>query len=105
VDDIERLLRRQDEADDDATRSPGSDDPGAVSFVGKTVAVGTYPTTAGRYFAVTPQDVTGAETEGGAGTVTGLSGTVLALHLGSTIPPAGTAVVVTRVDYRFVFAY
>ena len=105
MDDVERLLRRQDEADDDATRDRGAAGAGSPVILGKTTTVGTYPTTAGRYYWITPNDVTGAETEGGTGTLTGLSGRFLALNIGSAIPPSGTAVLCTWIGNRWVFNY
>lgn len=105
MDDVERLMRRQDDADDDATREAGPSGAGAPVVLGKTTTVGTYPTSAGRYYWVTPNDVTGAETEGGAGTLTADSGRFLALNVGGAIPPSGTPVVCTHVPHRWVFCY
>lgn len=105
MDDVERLLRRQDESDDDASRDEGSAGDGTPTFLGKTTTITTYPTTAARFYGVIPQDVTGTDTEGSTGTLTALTGTILALNLGGAIPPSGTAVICFRVDHRWCFVY
>lgn len=105
MDDLDRLRRRQDEADDAAARHVGLDDSGAPCLVGKTATVTTYPTTAGRFFAVTPHDVTGTESEGSTGTVTATAGRFYALHIGTTIPPVGTTVVCVHLAHRWAFQY
>lgn len=102
------LLRIQDRerwdglSNDEANPSPGS---GLVSFVGKTKTVGTYPTAAARYYAIEPEVVTGAETEGASATLTVRSGTVYALNIGTAIPASGTRVLVSFVSHRWVFRY
>ena len=105
-DDAEKL--RLDDAEfDQQSRDEGRETlEGSLSFVGKTVAISSYPSTAGKFYGVLPQTVTGDETEGASGTLTALGSTAqLALHVGSTAPPVNTEVFVTFVNYRYSFEY
>ncbi|WP_435021284.1 hypothetical protein TA3x_002293 [Tundrisphaera sp. TA3] len=74
-------------------------------IVAQTKALTTYPTAAQRFFACRPIMVLGAEVEGGLGTITADSATVLALNLGAGIPPSGTNVVLSYCANRWVFIY
>jgi hypothetical protein len=104
-DDAEKL-RLDDDAFDLRDRpSPQGDVEGAVSFTGVTVAITSYPTTAGKFYGVQPQVVTGTETEGSSGTLTNVGTPILAKHVGTTAPPVGTAVVCTFIPYRWQFEY
>jgi len=85
----------------------GRDADGTTAVVCKTVAVGTYPTVAGKYFAVREQTLFGDETEGAVVTLADRStNTFFAVHLGATVPPVGTQVlVVTTPEGRRTFRY
>ena len=74
-------------------------------LVAQTKTLTTYPTAAQRFFACRPVVVLGAEVEGGLGAITADPSTVLALNLGSGIPPAGTSVVLIYCANRWVFIY
>lgn len=77
----------------------------ATCLVARTTTIAAYPTTAASFYACNPVTVLGAEVEGGAGTKTVGSSTILALNLGSAIPPAGTEILATFVGCRWVFRY
>lgn len=65
------------------------------AIVCKTVAVGTYPTVAGRYYAVRPISLFGDEVEGATPAVADSGpGHFFAVHLGTNVPPVGTRVFV-----------
>jgi hypothetical protein len=102
-DDADRLRARQGEAEVRATVDPGVGDPGAPCLVGK-VTTTSGPAAPG-FFKVEVYDVTGTETEGGAGTLTDASHFILAVNLGSAVPAATTPVICTYVGYRWVFRY
>ena len=95
--------------DDDFARSARDDSPaaeGSVSFLGTTTTVSSYPTAAGKFFAITPKQLLGTETEGGSGSSSALgSGVIYAKHIGTSVPASGTDVIVTFVPYRFTFEY
>ena len=104
--DESRRLRARDEAlADGLTRLDPAPTFGTPSLVAQTKAITTYPTSAQRFFACTPRTVLGREVEGGAGALTSTGATLLALNLGTAIPPAGTDVLVTFVDSRWVFRF
>lgn len=102
---ITRLRITDAHATDARTRTAPGDTAGAASCVGQTTTITTYPTTAGAFYAMLPVMVTGAETEGTAGTLTVGTGTFLALNLGTAIPPTGTNVVCTLASHRWTFRY
>lgn len=104
-DEAEALRRDGAARDDAATRAEGPNPSGAPCVVAKTKAIATYPTTAAAFYGVEPQHVTGTETEGSAGTLTGTGATILALNLGTAIPPVGTQVLVTFCDWQWCFRY
>lgn len=103
----EALKLRLDRDDDEATatQAPGPGPAGAITRVGITKTVATYPTTAGAFYAMQSAGVMGAQVEGGAGIVTGKGDTWYALNLGSAIPPVGTKVLCTFIKYRWVFRH
>lgn len=78
----------------------------ATTFVGRTDVETTYPSSAGRYYLVTPMTMAGDETEGSpwSGTPRSDQG-VLAANLGSAVPPLGSTVLVFSVPNRWVFFY
>ncbi len=78
---------------------------GTPSLVAQTTTQKTYPTSAPRFYACLPMTVLGPEVEGGPGTLTPGATTFLALNLGSAVPPAGTSILATFVDNRWVFRH
>lgn len=74
-------------------------------LIGVTVAIGTYPTVAGRFYGMYIGKPSGTETEGSTGTITPGSSTFAAYNLGTAIPPVSTSVIVTQVYGIFVFRY
>ncbi len=71
-----------------------------------TTVISTYPTSAGSYFAFNPGTITSTATEGGAGTITADTTTVLyALNVGELVPPQGTSLCIHAVGGRWVFRY
>ena len=105
LDEARRLRARDEALADGLSRRDPPPSFGTPSLVAQTGAIGTYPTSAQRFFACTPRTVMGREVEGGAGTLTSTGATLLALNLGSAIPPSGTDVLVTFVDSRWVFRF
>lgn len=78
---------------------------GSPSAVARTKTLASYPTSASSYFACEPLTILGAETEGSNGVVLGSGVTILALNLGSSVPPLATAVIISYVNHRWVFRY
>jgi hypothetical protein len=98
MDDIERLLiRREAFAPDPPDRSG----LGSAAFVGQVTSSGAN-LAVGKFLLVTPVDVTGAESEGGAATFTALSGSVPAYVLGPRVPANGDRILCRRVGHRWV---
>jgi hypothetical protein len=98
--------RHEDAAADLDGGDAGGDELGSAAGFGVTTTLGTYPTSASSYFAIQPNDVSGAETEGTAAVYTPLTGPpVIALNTGSAVPPQGTPVVWHAVGGRRVFRY
>ena len=104
-DDVKRLRVRDDAIAGDLSAAPYLADPGTPCLVAQTTKVGTYPTAARRFFACSPVAVLGAETEGGAATLSPLTPIFYALNLGGTIPVQGTNVILSFVVNRWVFRY
>ncbi|CAN0460585.1 unnamed protein product [Phaeothamnion confervicola] len=102
-----RSLRvRQSDLEDEYDRPQDEPEDGAAAELCKTVAVGTYPTVAGRTFAVAPIDPDGDEVEGATPTFTDVSDRVFfAIHLGTTAPPVGSRVIVEHSGGRATFVY
>lgn len=105
LDEAKRLRARDEALADSLSRRDPAPTFGTPSLVAQTRAIGAYPTSAQRFFACTPRTVLGREVEGGAGTLTSSTSTFLALNLGTAIPPAGTDVLITFVDSRWVFRF
>lgn len=106
-DDARRTFHRDQDLLDLAARGDNDAPSASPSLLAATTTVTTYPTTAGRFFACDVQDLLGAETEGSVGSVTAASPTrrVLALNLGTAVPPIGTNVILVFVPHRWVFRY
>jgi hypothetical protein len=101
-DDAARLRILQGAADDSASRNPPSNDSGVPCVVAKVFGGASSGL---NYFTMRAQRVTGAETEGGPGTLTDAGYSFVALNLGSATPATSTAVICTFVDWRWVFRY
>jgi hypothetical protein len=104
-DDARRLRGDDLDADDELSRRPAAVEGASRRFLAKTKTVTSYPTAAGKFYAMETQDVLGTQSEGSAATFSGQGDTFYALNLGSAIPPVGTIVEVTHVPHRFVFRY
>lgn len=99
MDDLWRLRLRRDAY---RTPDPGRGRAGCPSFVGKVISTGTN-LGVGKFMVVNPVDLTGAETESGAGTATAdTSKQVLVYALGPTAPATGDLVVCRQVNHRWV---
>lgn len=101
----ERLREADDQVEADVGSLPGPDPSAAGSIVCITTNTGTYPSTPGVFYAVTPRVVLGPEVAGGTPVVTSNSTTFHALHRGATAPPVNTEVLVTYVPHRWIFRY
>lgn len=96
------LRTRQAEYLSSADRLIGPAADAASSMVVVTVAVSTYPTAVGKYFAVQQLDPGGVEAEGNAATFDTLAGVFyVAVLPGSTLPPVGTKLVIDSVGGRW----
>lgn len=96
-----RRLRIVDDHQHDAlTRFDPPQNPGSTTRVATTSGTGY----ANAFVAVTFAAVTGTETAGTAGTVTGADAG-FAFNLGTTAPSSGTNVVCHYCDYRWVFRF
>jgi hypothetical protein len=101
----QRLILADDALRDELSRLKESPDVGSPSLLAQTLSLGSYPTSAMAFFAVTPMGLLGTEAEGSTGVTASAGGTFFALNLGPAIPPVGTQVLVTFVGNRWVFSY
>ena len=86
--------------------SPELAPSGSAAVLAKTTTVGRYPASPSAFYALIPQDIDGAETEGAAATYVAEGSAVFyAWNAGSTAPPTGTPVVCHAVGGRWVFRY
>jgi len=90
---------------DDLDRALGDDAPCSSVELVKTFTETTYPTTAGALYACKVQLLSGAEVEGGAGTVTATTAELYAYNLGTAVPPSGTLLLATQVGDRWTVRY
>ena len=104
-DEAKRLRERDEALRDVLSRRDRPPSFGSPSLVVQTRTLTTYPTSAQRFYACVAQTVLGAEVEGGPATLTPTPASFFALNLGSSIPPAGTYVLATFVESRWVFRY
>lgn len=102
---IERM--RLDANDREATSDPvqPSSNPGGPVVAAKTKTVTTYPAAAGAFYACETLQVYGVESEGSPATRTGQGNTFYAYNLGGAVPPTGTEVLVSFVEFRWVFRF
>ncbi len=99
-----RTLRRR-LGEDEQGFAPDRTTGCCTTIVGITTEVDTYPTTAGRYYALLPVRITGQVGEGIEPTLTAGTKPFLALNLGSEIPPEDTYVIASNGSGRFTFRY
>lgn len=78
-----------------------------ISGIGKTEAIGTYPTNAGGCYGLNIQQISGNETENTLATYTDTGIVIRAFNIGSRVPPAGTRVLYKQESNtnRTVFNY
>ena len=89
--DEDRILRaRHADLAIDADRADMPPSVGGQPLLVQTKTVTSYPTSAGRYYAVTVVDPDGVEGEGNVATFSVRSVTFYALNIGSAVPPSGT---------------
>jgi hypothetical protein len=102
-----RVMRDRHTALADALdRSGDLDSYASAAMIAITTTVDTYPTTAGAFYAVNPQRITGTVAEGASPTyATDPSTVVYALNVGSQIPPDGTELVIHSVGGRWCFRF
>jgi hypothetical protein len=102
-DDAARLRLHQHHSNLAETRKDQVATHGAPCLVGK-VTTSSGPTSPG-FFAVAIYTVTGTLVEGATGTLTSAGYSIIAMNVGSAVPPAGTAILCTFTDFRWVFRY
>lgn len=103
-----RVLRDRQAFLSDALDRSGDKGPAAnAAVVGVTVAIKAYPTTAGAFYGIIPQRITGTNAEGDPGVFAGEPAPtpMVALNVGTQIPPAGTKVICEAVGGRWCFRY
>ena len=101
-----RTLRDRQAAAAALDRSADHAPHGNAALLCITTTVATYPTVAARVYALFPQDIDGAETEGAACTYTSSSATAMyGVNLGTAIPPNGTRVIVDAIGGRWCFRF
>ena len=107
MNDLRVLRDRQSVGQEGLDSSLGGDHfPGSSAMLAQTTTVNAYPTSASAFYAVTPCDIDGGESEGSAATyVPRTSSVTYAFNLGTQIPPSGTMVVCHAVGGRWCFRY
>lgn len=79
---------------------------GSAGMLVQTFTQTTYPTSAGKFYAVHPVLADGTESEGASPTFTvDTSTTLYALNAGTQIPASGTTLIVAAVGGRLCFRY
>ncbi len=102
-----RIMReRQETAASAIQRLSPSSQNGSEAMVARTKVRGTYPAVASAFYACGPLRIDGPETEGAAVTFTeDLSRTIMALNVGSKVPPVGTKLIIHSSGGRWTFRY
>ncbi|WP_165221965.1 hypothetical protein [Aquisphaera insulae] len=102
-----RILRdRQSERLATSDRLASHAELGSVAILGQTKLVASYPTKVQAFFACSPMEVDGAESEGAIATFAiDASRTIYALNLGTQIPPVGSQVILHSCGGRWTFRY
>lgn len=105
-DEARKLRERMGDLQERFDQLPTDTDAPASNRVFVTALKTTYPTSAGVYYCLQPQRISGAQTEGGVPTI-GNAGTnkTFGLNIGTSIPPLGTQVIACEIDGRWVFNY
>jgi hypothetical protein len=99
------LLARARDLGDELSNLPQDTGGSPDNLLCVTAVFTTYPTTASAFFYVIPVALLGTQAEGSPGTTTPDPSGFFAFNLGSTVPPNGTQVLVSRVPNRWVFPY
>lgn len=100
-----RLRIRDDDAQADASQADEPPAGGSVTVLCTTTTDGSYPTTAGVFYALIVNQIIGTESEGSTASFTDLPGKIYGFNLGNAVPDQGTKVEATRVPHRWVFRY
>ena len=102
-----RILRdRQAAARGSAARLVPFPEDGAVAILAQTRVVVSYPTVAAAFYACSPLQVDGPETEGATATFTeDGTRTIYAFNLGTQVPPAGSRIIAHACGGRWTFRY
>lgn len=98
-------LRNRDAQASAQTGQATADASSSPVLLAQTRTLTAYPTAAQRFFACTPVAVLGSEIEGGPGAIAADTGVLLALNLGTAVPPVGTTVLLYFCGNRWVFLY
>jgi hypothetical protein len=104
-DDAKRLRIRDANLGVDFSQSGRDPSLGMPCLLVQTTTVKTYPAVAQSFYACSPLTVLGTEVEGGSGSITLGTSKFFALNVGSAVPPAGTNILATFVDNRWVFRF
>jgi hypothetical protein len=105
-DDEARTLRsRMAELEAEMGRLDSEPSDGDPAMLVQTFDDGDYPVGPDAYHACHPIDVGGVEAENEAVTFDVSTAAVYCLNAGTTVPPAGTKLIVRAIDGRWVFAY
>ena len=79
---------------------------GAVAILAQTTTVSSYPTVPAAFYACSPLQVDGPETEGATATFTeDATRTIYAFNLGTQVPPEGTRIIAHACGGRWTFRY
>jgi hypothetical protein len=103
-----RVLRDRAAFLSDSLDRSGDEGPAAnAALVGVTVAIKAYPTLPGAFYGITPQRITGTNKEGDPGVFAAepTPTPMVALNVGTQIPPVGTKIICEAVGGRWVFRY
>ena len=100
-----RILRDRVSDVNDRIDRMGDDRYGSAAIVGTTTTITTYPTSGAAYYGIAVGNITSPEIEGQPGTVTTIGTTILALNLGTQVPPVGTKVICHAAGGRWEFRY
>jgi hypothetical protein len=97
--------RRHADLTDDIDQTGVAAAPTAAALVVQTFTRTTYPTAAQEYYACHTVTLGGAQTEGGAGSLTVAGDCTYVFNAGGSVPPVGTYVIAEPVGGRWVMQY
>jgi hypothetical protein len=104
--DVRIMRERQEIIASTSLRLEPAGSHGPEAALVQTTVTGSYPVTASTFYACTPLRIDGAEIEAAAVTFTGdPTRTIMALNLGSKIPPVGTKFIIHSCGGRWAFRY